>query len=85
MESESGFSFAIASQPFQQQDLQLEKLFLCSLYEVGSLVTCPGPEPDPPIWKIYDGVCKQDRKVFVITIVVIVRYGQKVEYKSRIY
>ena len=58
----------------------LEKLFLCSLYEVGSLVTCPGPEPDPPIWKIYDGVCKQDRKVFVITIVVIVRYGQKVEY-----
>ena len=47
---------------------------------MGSLVTCPGPEPDPPIWKIYDGVCKQDRKVFVITIVVIVRYGQKVEY-----
>ena len=43
----------------------LEKLFLCSLYEVGSLVTCPGPEPDPPIWKIYDGVCKQDRTVFL--------------------
>ena len=48
------------------------KTFLPSLYEIGSVVSSPGPEPDPPIWKIYDGICKQDRKV----------HGMEIEWVS---
>ena len=48
------------------------KTFLFSLYEIGSVVSSPGPEPDPPIWKIYDGICKQDRKV----------HGMEIEWVS---
>jgi hypothetical protein len=33
------------------------------LYSVGSLVTSLGPEPDPAVWKIYDGIEIQDGKV----------------------
>ena len=53
----------------EQPDCQVKLLhrsrpeIFFSLYEIGSVVSSPGPEPDPPIWKIYDGFCKQDRKV----------------------
>ena len=33
------------------------------LYSVGSLVTSLGPEPDPAVWKIYDGIEIHDGKV----------------------
>ena len=33
------------------------------LYSVGSLVTSLGPEPDPAVWKIYDGIEIADGKV----------------------
>ena len=37
---------------------------LCSrLYTIGRQLTCPVPEPEPPVWKIYDAVCKTDGKV----------------------
>ena len=30
---------------------------------MGNLVTSAGPEPDPPVWKIYDGFDKSTGKV----------------------
>ena len=34
-----------------------------SLYEIGAQVTATGPEPDPPVWKIYDAIDRQNGKV----------------------
>ena len=34
-----------------------------SLYEVGALLTAPGPEPDPPVWKIYNARDRTKGKV----------------------
>ena len=36
---------------------------LFSLYEIGAQVTATGPEPDPPVWKIYDAIDRQNGKV----------------------
>ena len=36
---------------------------LFSLYEIGAQVTATGPEPDPPVWKIYDAIERQNGKV----------------------
>ena len=39
------------------------KIFSSSLYEIGALVTATGPEPDPPVWKIYDARDRTNGKV----------------------
>ena len=36
---------------------------VCRHYEIGAQLTCPVPEPDPPVWKLYDAVSKADGKV----------------------
>ena len=33
------------------------------MYEIGAQVTATGPEPDPPVWKIYDAIDRQNGKV----------------------
>ena len=39
-------------------------------YSIGRQLTCPVPEPDPPVWKIYDAVSKADGKVWLILIII---------------
>ena len=41
----------------------MNNLPMLRLYSVGSLVTSLGPEPDPVVWKIYDGIDIADGKV----------------------
>ena len=35
----------------------------CRFYTIGRQLTCPVPEPDPPVWKIYEAISKADGKV----------------------
>ncbi|XP_023332600.1 SCY1-like protein 2 isoform X2 [Eurytemora carolleeae] len=35
---------------------------IAQYYSIGRQLTCPVPEPDPPVWKIYDAVSKADGK-----------------------
>ena len=33
------------------------------MYSVGAQITSTGPEPEPPVWKIYDAVDRSNGKV----------------------
>ena len=37
--------------------------YLRRLYDVGAQITSTGPEPEPPVWKIYDAVDRSNGKV----------------------
>ena len=38
------------------------------MFDVGAQVTSTGPEPEPPIWKIYDAIDRTNGKVMSIPI-----------------
>ena len=43
-------------------------MFLCRWYEVGRQVTSIGPEPDPPVWRLYDGLDRDSGKVRILNV-----------------
>ena len=45
---------------------------------MGSLVTSLGPEPDPPVWRIYDGFQRADGKVDCISLHLFMNVTQEV-------